>query len=610
MNHESNTIMNLHNRKLSLINLLTSLFFLVGFGFPSFAQKELFVDAESFAKTGGWVVDQQSWDVIGSSYLLAHGMGRTVLDAETLVQFPAKGKYHVWVRTRDWAAYPTGPGAFDLLINNQRVENTFGVNGNSKWNWEYGGVVTIRKTNVLISLRDLTGFEGRCDAIYFSTEKNPALPNTKESIDILRKKMLNIPEKPKNAGEFDFVVTGGGMAGTCAAIAAARMGLKVALIQDRPVLGGNNSSEVRVHLVGRSDQNLYPKLGGIVRELGLPDQGNANPDGNKYGDDHKEKLVRAEKNIALFLSTHACGAEKDGNRIIAVIARDVRTNQEMRFPGKVFADCTGDGTIGYLAGADFFMGRENKEVYNESFAPAKTDSFTLGTSNLWVAKNKGVPSGFPQCPWALQFSDEYHIDRPNADWEWETGFGNLNTIYEAEQVRDHNFRAIYGNWAYLKNHKNDKYANYELDWVSYTGGKRESRRLLGDHILTQNDIDSTKFYIDAFVTGTWTIDLHFPDPKNSKFFPGQEFMSATNHIKRSPYHIPYRCFYSRNIDNLFMAGRDISASHVAFGSTRVMVTSGMMGELVGIAASLCVNKSTTPRGIYQDYLIDLINQVK
>jgi hypothetical protein len=590
--------------------IIIILVLILNLGSISFAQKNLFIDAESFSNTGGWVIDQQSWDVIGSSYLMAHGMGRKVEDAKTEVQFPKIDNYHVWVRTRDWAPYPIGPGKFQLIVNEKILAQTFGINGDGKWHWEYGGVVKISKENTTIALRDLSGFEGRCDGIYFSTNKNTILPETKEGIEALRAQYSNMPQKKTVTYEFDFVVSGGGMAGICAAIAAARRGLKVALIQDRPVLGGNNSSEVRVHLVGGLDNNLYPKLGSIVRELRLPDQGNANANGSLYGDEYKLKIVKAENNITLFLNTYVCGVEKKGNKIASVIARDVRTNKELCFLGKVFADCTGDATVGFLAGADYFMGRESNKEYKESFAPAKTDSFTLGTSNLWISKDRGYATDFPECPWALKFSDSYHLDQFKADWQWETGFGNLNTIYQAEQIRDHNFRAIYGNWSYLKNHKKEKFANYELDWVSYTGGKRESRRLLGDHVLTQNDIDSLIAYPDAMVTGTWTIDLHFPDATNSKYFPKEEFISATNHIRRKPYHIPYRCFYSRNIDNLFMAGRDISASHIAFGSTRVMVTGGMMGELVGIAASICVKNNTSPREIYRNYLPELINLVK
>jgi hypothetical protein len=217
---------------------------------------------------------------------------------------------------------------------------------------------------------------------------------------------------------------------------------------------------------------------------------------------------------------------------------------------------------------------------------------------------------FPATPWALQFSDEYHIDQFKSDWEWETGFGNFNTITDAEKLRDHNLRAVYGNWSYLKNNMPEKYGKQQLAWVAYIGGKRESRRLIGDHILTQMDIQEGKIYPDASVTATWTIDLHFPDKKNSKYFEGQEFFAGTKHIRVAPYTIPYRCLYSRNIGNLFMAGRDISTTHVAFGSTRVMRTCGMMGEVVGFAAFVANKHHSSPRGVYKDHLPELMTLLK
>ncbi|MEX2511579.1 MAG: FAD-dependent oxidoreductase [Cyclobacteriaceae bacterium] len=578
--------------------------------FWGFAQESVFIEAESFKEKGGWVIDQQSFDVLFSSYLMAHGMGRPVEDAQTTIEFSEGGNYHIWVRTKDWAPFPTGPGEFELSINGQPLETSFGVSGSADWDWYYGGEVNMKKGENAIVAEDLTGFNGRFDAIYFSTSKENLPPNDNEELLAFRKKMLNLTEDAEDVGQFDLVVVGGGMAGTTAAISAARMGLKVALIQNRPVLGGNNSSEIRVHLMGRVDQNHYPKLGRIVRELDNGDPGNGNPDGDRYGDERKLAVVQAEPNISLHLNTHVYEAEMDGNTIVAVIGRNIQTNQEYRFEGKYFSDCTGDGTLGYLAGAEFRMGRESRAQTGESLAPENADDFTLGTSNLWASLEREEPSDFPETPWAIQFSDEYHIDANKADWQWETGFGNFNTIYEAEEIRDHNLRAIFGNWSYLKNNKEDKYSHHELAWVAYIGGKRESRRLMGDHVLTQMDIQDGIIYPDGCVTATWTIDLHFPDEKNSQYFEGEEFFAATKHIKVQPYTIPLRSLYSRNIDNLFMAGRDISTTHVAFGSTRVMRTCGMMGEAVGYAAFVANKRACTPREIYTDHLDEFMGIIE
>jgi len=574
------------------------------------AQSHVFVETESFQDKGGWVIDQQSFVVLNSSYLMAHGMGRPVKDATTTVKFPKTGKYHVWVRTKDWAPFPKGPGKFQVSIDGNPIKQIFGESGSDEWKWYDAGETEIKKTEIKLSLKDLTGFNGRCDAILFTDAPKFTPPNKLEELTAFRKKLLNLTETPALAGHYDMVVVGGGIAGTCAAISASRMGLKVALIQDRPVLGGNNSSEIRVHLMGDVDKNHYPKLGRIVREMDNGDPGNGNPDAKEYGDKRKIDIIKGEPNISLFLNTFVYKIEKENDIITAVVGRDIATNQELRFEGSFFSDCTGDGTLGFLAGAEFRMGRESKAETGETLAAEKADDFTLGTSNLWASLPVDSVTTFPETPWALQFSDEYHIDKGKADWEWETGFGNFNTITQAEQIRDHNLRAIYGNWSYLKNHKKEKYAKSELAWVAYIGGKRESRRIIGDHILNQMDIQEGKFYPDGSVTATWTIDLHFPDAKNSKYFEGQEFFASTKHIKVAPYTIPYRCLYSKNIQNLFMAGRNISTTHVAFGSTRVMRTCGMMGEVVGFAASIANKYKTTPRGVYEKHLPELVSILK
>lgn len=573
------------------------------------AHAQVLVEAESFDDTGGWVIDQQSFSVIQSSYLMAHGMGRPVKDAVTTVQFDKTGTYHLWVRTKDWAPYPQGPGAFEVWVGGKPVGDGFGQSGSSTWGWYYGGEVPVDSLQKEVRLRDLTGFNGRCDALLFTASKT-APPQDSLGMAQLRRKLLKLDTKLQDAGHYDLVVVGGGIAGTCAAIAAARLGLTVALIQDRPVLGGNNSSEIRVHLMGDVDKNHYPKLGRIVRELDNGDPGNGHINGKHYGDQRKLDIVNYEKNLSLFLNTHVYQVEMNEEKIVAVVGRNIKTNEELRFSGTYFSDCTGDGTVGYLAGANYRMGRESREETGESLAAEAADDFTLGTSNLWASMLLDTATSFPETPWALPFSDEYHIDDDQSDWQWETGFGNMNTISQAEEIRDHNLRAVYGNWSYLKNNKSEKYANRELAWVAYIGGKRESRRLTGDHILTQMDVQEGVMYPDATVTATWTIDLHFPDQENSLYFPGEEFFAATEHIRVEPYTIPYRCLYSRNIPNLFMAGRNISTTHVAFGSTRVMRTCGMMGEVVGMAAYVADRNGTSPRGVYEDHLEELLVMIR
>jgi len=567
------------------------------------------VEAEGFDNLGGWVIDQQFMDQMGSPFLMAHGLGVPAADAKTTVELPAPGKYHVLVRARDWTApwdVPDPPGKFHLLVDGKPLKTVFGTEG-AEWHWQEGGTIEAGgspgPTEVTLALKDLTGFNGRCDAILLTTDPELAPPNEGEQMAEFRRKLLGLPVEPADAGEFDLVVVGGGVAGCCAAVSAARLGLDVALIQDRPVLGGVNSSEIRVHLVGDVHKPPYPALGGIVREIGPRSQG-ISREAVHYEDERKLRVVEAEEKLHLFLNTHAFDVETRDNRITAVIAKDVRTGRELRFPGRFFADCTGDGTIGCLAGADYRYGREGRDETGESLAPEKADRQTLGTSVLWNTEPTDEPTGFPECPWAVQFDEKNYQRATVGSWNWETGF-RRDTIAEAERIRDHGLRAVFGNWAFQKNHAPDrqKYARLKLAWVAYVAGKRESRRLLGDVILEQQDLDEARPYPDAAVTATWPIDLHYP--RDTGVEGEDPFRSHAQFRRFEPYPIPYRCLYSRNVGNLFMAGRNISVTHVALGSVRVMRTTGMMGEVVGMAASICKRYDARPRDVYTNYLDDL-----
>ena len=593
----------------------------------------VFVEAEGFEKPGGWALDPQFMDQMGSPYLLAHGLGVPVEDATTTVRFPAPGTYRVFVRTKDWAAN-VGPGKFQLIVDGRALAATFGTVGDGRWLWQDGGTVEVARTDVRLALHDLTGFDGRCDAVLFVKDAPAgfAPPADANELAAFRRKALGLPDTPKDVGRFDLVVVGGGYAGLCAAVAAARMDLAVALIQDRPVLGGNASSEVRVNPVGRLDVGPFPRNADIVKEL-RPWKNGQPPDAElfRWDDSRALGIVQAEKNVALFLSTRAFAVEKAGDRIAAVVAKNVRTGEEMKFRAPLFADCTGDGTIGYLAGADWRMGREGRRETGESFAPPTADRRVLGASNYWSATRTDGPTAFPECPWALRVTEEsYPLPPPKyppklapgvllaGGWNWESGFGR-DMIADAEAIRDHNLRAVFGTWDFLKNRSTERaqYADARLAWVAYLLGKRESRRLLGDHILTEQDIREKRDYPDACVTATWYFDMHYPHPENAKYFPGQEFRSIAyddpnfekyrgqtpgRYTPIEPCAIPWRCFYSRNVPNLMMAGRDVSATHVGLAPVRVMHTTGMMGTVVGRAAYLCRKFTCDPRALYEKHL--------
>jgi hypothetical protein len=572
---------------------------------PGLRAQDVLVEAEAFSDPGGWVLDQQFMDQMGSPYLLAHGLGVPVSDATTTVSFPGKGPYRVWVRTRDWALPREGgeaPGRFQVLLNGTPIGGVFGTEG-AEWHWQDGGTVEVAKGPVAVGLRDLTGFEGRVDAVLFASDPSFVPPDAGEKLAAFRRKALGFPGKPEDGGRYDLVVAGGGIAGMCAAISAARHGLKVALVQDRPVLGGNNSSEVRVWLGGETNKEPYPRIGDVVKELEPGRRAHAGPDNTAgiYEDARRLDLLRAERNIVLVLDHRVVAVEKKGDALTGVVAQDIRTGRRRAARAGLFADCTGDGAVGALAGADF----------------EATEKGHMGPSNLWHVADTGAPAPFPRCPWAVDLAGKPFPGRGKntaqwsepelkslGQWFWECGY-DWDPENDVERMRDWNLRAMYGAWDALKN-VDGLYPNHRLNWAAYITGKRESRRLMGDAVPTRDDILSGREFEDACFPCTWSIDLHAPHPRYAKGFEGREFISqATHDPYRTPYWLPYRSLYSRNIPNLFMAGRDISVTHDALGIVRVMRTCGMMGEVVGMAAALCVVRGTTPRGVYKGHLGEL-----
>ncbi len=594
------------------------------------ASANLLIETENFDKLGGWLSDHQAFEKIQSAYIQAHGYGRAVADATTKVTFDKPGKYHVYVSTYNWTSpwYDgKGAGSFQVKVDGKTLYNTLGNQGD-RWEWQYAGEVEVGK-EATVALHDLTGFHGRADAIYFSKEKTTP-PSELKELRKFRREALGF-KGITDCGEYDLVVSGGGLAGCCTALTAARYGLKVVLIDNLPGLGGNHYLKVSQN--GLLHKNKYPQVGNILRQLSdipIPQtqEEYENEPHNWYPGSGAGKIVLTKKpnelaiirrdllleagvDVRQLVHVFEVGKDKKGN-ISEVVGRCLTTGEELRFGGKLFADCTGDGVIGYLAGADYRIGRESKQETNEALAPDEADNKTMGMTLWWSSSNAGKPSSFPKLkdmPWAMQCSKEYHFDVTKGGWFWETGL-QIDNALEAELVRDNMFRAIYGNFAYLKENY-DKYITYQLSNISNYGMKRESRRMLGDIILSQNDIDNHVEYPDASFTTTWPLDLHYATAQNTEFFPGWEWITETKHNELKAfvlpaYSVPYRVLYSRNIDNLFIGGRAMSVTHVALGTVRVMSTLGMAGEIMGMAAKICIDNKDTPRDVYKKHLDQLV----
>lgn len=399
----------------------------------------------------------------------------------------------------------------------------------------------------------------------------------------------------------DITVVGGGLAGVCAAIAAARLGRTVALVNNRPVLGGNSSSEVRVWVCGATGhgKNHHAREGGIMGELFVENQ-YRNPHGNPYfWDTTVLDAVRAEPNISVFLNTDVRHVSASADGISSVTGWMMGSERLITFESPVFLDCTGDGLVGYLAGAEHRIGREGRAEYGEPWAPSEPDDITLGSTLLFYTKDAGepvryVPPSFAKDITQTSIPSRRIIkagDNGCAYWWIEFG-GELDTVHDNDRIRDELWSVIYGIWDHIKNSGQFDAENMTLEWVGSLPGKREYRRFLGDYVMTQHDVLGQTPFEDRVAFGGWSIDLHPPQGMYAKED------GAKQQYADGIYHIPYRSLYSVNVPNLLMAGRNISASHVAFGSTRVMATCATIGQAAGTAAAL----SSRPRELSVELL--------
>lgn len=574
--------------------------YVVGADRPVPAADGVLVEAAAFAERGGWKLDTQHYQQMGGCYLLAHGMGKQVANAKTLVDL-APGKWQVWVRTRDWCPGDwQSPGRFKVHVDGKPLEPVFGTEG-AKWHWQRGGAVEIAAAGkVEVELEDLTGFDGRCDAIFFSREASPALPNDDlgELAD-WKDLVSGRAERKIEEREFDLVVVGGGIAGCAAALAARSQGLSVALIQDRPLFGGNASEEVRVHTIG-----IPGKGNAILETIDTPHYPNGHADAIEA--QKKREATMAGSGVELFAHHMAIGLEKAGDRIASVEAREVATGLIRRFRAPVFIDATGDGWLGYWAGAEYRYGREASTEFGEAWeqhgdlwSPAAPDRRVMGASVLWNSEKRSQPAEFPEVPWAMPVAKQHSAI--NGEWYWEYSANDLDQVDDAETIRDHMLRAIYGSFANAK--KDPKNAAVALKWVAYVAGKRESRRLMGDYIYTMRDMTERRAFPDAVVEEKREVDSHYQLALTGS--PSDFLSRALFHGTGGLYYIPFRSLYSRNLANLMMAGRCFSCSHIGLCGPRVMKTCGQMGIATGYAAALCKKHSAAPREVGAKHIREL-----
>lgn len=396
----------------------------------------------------------------------------------------------------------------------------------------------------------------------------------------------------------DVCVIGGGIGGMFAAISAARHGAKVALIHDRPVLGGNCSSEIRMWISGAGTRVRDLQETGLLEELLLENM-HRNPKRNfTIWDSILYEMVRFEDNIDLMLNCTCCDAKMDDNHIVSIDGFQLTTYTWHTVDAKIFIDCSGDSILAGLTGAEFRVGREAKSEFGEEFALDEADAHTMGMSIMIQAHETDHPVSFTPPAWAYTFkTDEELHDKPhnlyaiNTNFYWIELGGMQDSIHDTEKTRDELLKIAFGAWDHIKNWGDHGADNWELDWIGFLPGKRESRRYVGDYILTQHDVENHPHFDDTIAYGGWQIDDHLPG--------GFAMTGKGKHLQKrrlsEPYGIPYRCLYSKNIDNLMFAGRNISCTHVGFSTTRVMGTVGVLGQAAGTAAAIAAQNNLNPR---------------
>ena len=565
----------------------------------------LWVEAEDFADYGDWRLDTQFVQQMGSAYLIAAGVGKPIADATTEVRLAQAGRYRVWVRAKNWIR-DHAPGKFAVAIGGRQSPHVFGAAATEDWLWESAGEFTLPKGPVKIALHDLTGYFGRCDALLLTTDLAYTPPKDLEPLARERSRLRGVPLEPQAEGEFDVVVVGAGAAGCCAAVASARLGAQTALVHDRPVLGGNSSDELGVGICGASARHPNARESGIMEEAGRV---KAFLSQQRMSEGFRV-VAEGEKRLRMFCNRRVIAAGmRDPQHIDTVTAADTLTGRLSRFRAKLFIDCTGDGWVGYYAGAKYRLGRESRDEFDEDQAPPKPDNITMsgclmGNYTLsFRARGVGRAVSYAAPPWAPKLPADTELGRRITHFDWGEWWlehpGEVDDLWDPERARDELIKISFAYWDFLKNQwsEREKARNHVLAFVPYMNAKRETRRLMGDYIFKQQDAQNGTVFPDRVAYGGWTVDVHHP----KGIFSGKEGPYYCD-LRVPLYSVPYRILYSANVENLLFAGRHVSTSHIGLGTLRVQGTLSLLGQAVGTAAAMCAERGCTPRELGQKHI--------
>ena len=602
-------------RKTILSGAIAGMFLVLGLcargelGAANAAATRIWVEAEDFADKGAWKVETQFTHLMGSAYLIAPGVLKPIGAAKTTLDVPKGGRFAVWARCKDWVP-EHNPGRFAVALDGRRLPNVLGASGRKGWTWEKAGVAELAAGGHELALEDLSGAFARCDAILLTDDLASAPAD--DQTEALRAACR--PQPPVEEKTFDVVVVGAGPAGICAAVAAARHGARTALVSDRPVLGGNCSSEIGIATDGASTFH-HPKRWqerGIVREwnaLKRPDE--------KGLSAAAERLVAAETNLVVLRSFRVVGTDAPsreagrGRAIRHAEARSTLTGARVRLFGTMFVDATGDGWLGYYAGASYRIGREAADEFGEpaDLAPAKADGLTMsGCLRCYRFEMREADVPFATPAWADVLPAGF-TRRPTdlgSPW-WLEHPQDVDDLDGGEEARDELIRYNFAYWGWLKNESplKEEARRAELVSVPLVNGRRESRRLVGDVVLTACDLLAGRMFDDRVAYGGWGLDVHDLQGMQSVDSTGWGWGEGVTPREVPIYSIPFRALYSKDVPNLLMAGRDISVTHLALGSTRVGGTCAVEGQAVGTAAALCVARGLTPRRLAETAIRDL-----